>query len=116
MESISCHVTPLVINSLGADKQSYTDVRTEAILRNQARTCLWPAHAWFKNSLCKVNFGNPLVFIPSNISHPKIINIYYTCPGVNGTYALRYSTEAKKFIIIAHQERGTVSYTSELSS
>ena len=46
MGSISCHITPLVINNLGADTHTntHTEVRTEAILRNQAR-----AGAWFKN-------------------------------------------------------------------
>ena len=39
MESILCHITPLVINSLGADTNTHThvDVRTETISRNQAR-------------------------------------------------------------------------------
>ena len=45
MGSISHHITPLVIDSLGGGhthKQTYRSSRTEAILRNQAR-------AWFKN-------------------------------------------------------------------
>ena len=53
IEPISCHITPLVINSLrGGHTQTrtHTDVRTKLILRNQARAGLWPAHAWFKNS------------------------------------------------------------------
>ena len=62
MESISCHITPLVINSLGGrhtqtqthtqthtHKHTHTDVRTETILRNQAR-------AWFKNDAYYNNF------------------------------------------------------------
>ena len=49
MGSISHHITPLVINSLGGGHtnthtqiRTHTDVRTETILRNQA--C-----AWFNN-------------------------------------------------------------------
>ena len=50
MESISCHITPLVINSLGGGhRHTHKDIRTETILRNQASVALWPAHAWFKN-------------------------------------------------------------------
>ena len=57
MESISCHITPLVINSLGADTHTHThthtnthkDIHTETILRNQASVGLRPVHAWFKN-------------------------------------------------------------------
>ena len=46
MGSISHHITPLVIHSLGGGHinthtHTHTDVRTETILRNQA-------HAWFK--------------------------------------------------------------------
>ena len=53
--SISHHVTPLVINSLGADTQThehtytYTDIPTEKNLRNQVHTSLWSVRAWFKN-------------------------------------------------------------------
>ena len=46
MGSISHHITPLVINSLGGGhthKHTYRSSRTEAILRNQARTGLRPA-------------------------------------------------------------------------
>ena len=46
MRSLSHHIMPLVINSLGANTytntHTHTDVRTETILGNQA-------HAWFKN-------------------------------------------------------------------
>ena len=55
MGSISHHITPLVIDSLGGGhthKQTYRSSRTEAILRNQARAGLRPACAWFKN--CKI--------------------------------------------------------------
>ena len=38
MGSISCHIMPLVINSLGAGTHTYTDVCTETILRNQEHT------------------------------------------------------------------------------
>ena len=55
MGSISHHITPLVINSLGGGHthththaQAYRHSRTEAILRNQVLTGLWPARAWFK--------------------------------------------------------------------
>ena len=53
--SISRHITPLVINSLGADTQThrhthtYTDIQTEKNLRNQVHTSLWPVSVWFKN-------------------------------------------------------------------
>ena len=53
MGCISHHITPLVINSLGgghthASTHAYRHSQTEAFLRNQARTGLRPAHAWFK--------------------------------------------------------------------
>ena len=54
MGSISCHITPLVINSLGGGHthtNTHTDVRTETILRNQASAGLWPVRFWFKNTL-----------------------------------------------------------------
>ena len=49
MGSISHHITPLVINSLGGGHththtHTHAYIRTETILRNQAR-------AWFKNQL-----------------------------------------------------------------
>ena len=48
MGSISHHITPLVINSLGGG-HTHAYIRTETILRNQARAGLRPARAWFKN-------------------------------------------------------------------
>ena len=51
MGSISHHITPLVIDSLGGGhthKHAYGSSQTEAILRNQARAGLRPARAWFK--------------------------------------------------------------------
>ena len=61
MGSISHHITPLVINSLGGGDthththththtQAYRRSQTEVILRNQACTGLRPARAWFKNA------------------------------------------------------------------
>ena len=50
MGSISHHITPLVINSLGGrhtHKHANTILRTETIIRNQV---LKPVHAWFKNA------------------------------------------------------------------
>ena len=55
MRCISHHITPLVINTLGADThtnthmriRALTDVCTETILRNQVHTAMWPGHAWF---------------------------------------------------------------------
>ena len=53
-ESISHHITPLVIIALGADIQTHrhtrkhTNTQTKAISRNQARAGLSPACAWFK--------------------------------------------------------------------
>ena len=38
---------PLVIHGLGGG-HTHTYIRTEVILRNQARVGLWPARAWFK--------------------------------------------------------------------
>ena len=63
MGSISRHITPLVINSLGGghthtQTHTHTDVRTETISRNQARAGLRPARAWFNN----------------RISHPQLLN------------------------------------------
>ena len=52
MGSISHHITPLVINSLGGGHthtQAYRRSRTEAILRNLVRAGLRPACAWFNN-------------------------------------------------------------------
>ena len=53
MGSISHHIMPLVINSLGVDTHTHTQAyqrsRTEAIIRNQACAGLWPACAWFNN-------------------------------------------------------------------
>ena len=60
MGSISCHITPLIINSLGGghtqththtQTHAHTDVRTTTILRNQARAGLWLGHPWFKNCI-----------------------------------------------------------------
>ena len=34
----------------GADTHTHTYIRTNVILRNQARAGLWPARAWFKNT------------------------------------------------------------------
>ena len=64
MGSISRHIMPLVINSLGG-RHTHTHththihihkhthilmIRTGSILRNQVRTGLWPARTWFKNT------------------------------------------------------------------
>ena len=56
MGSISLHITPLVINSLGGGHtHTHTDVRTGTISRNQAR-------AWFKKRVeinhCNKKLGN----------------------------------------------------------
>ena len=63
MESILCHIMPLVINSLGGGHththtHTHTQthiqtIRTGPILGNQARAGLRPARAWFKN--CEIN-------------------------------------------------------------
>ena len=57
--SISHHIMPLVINSLGLDthvnKHSHARIQTfvtETILRNQAHGRRRPALAWFKNYVC----------------------------------------------------------------
>ena len=67
MGSISRHIMPLVIISLGhrhtqTDVRTHTHthththtqtciptIRTESTLRNQVCTGLWPAHTWFEN-------------------------------------------------------------------
>ena len=54
MQSISYHITLLVINSLwGGHTQihTHTDVCTEAILRNQVLAGLWLACTWFNNEI-----------------------------------------------------------------
>ena len=84
MGSISHHITPLVINSLGGGDTRILS-RIEAILRNQTRT-------WFKN-LC---FG-PLIgdmLLTSNGHSRDILpflrgkNIFYFVAMVNGPYSL----------------------------
>ena len=49
MRSISRHISPLVINSLGCGHTHarIPTIRTGSILRNQARTSHRPARAWF---------------------------------------------------------------------
>ena len=73
MGSISCHITPLVINSLGGGHthkhtNTHTDIRTGTISKNQARAGLWPAHAWF-NDLSNLNY------LASYVPHHR--NNYY---------------------------------------
>ena len=60
MGSLSHHITPLVINSLGGGHTpAYRHSQTEAILRNQARAGRRPARAWFKNTIqYKISTGN----------------------------------------------------------
>ena len=86
MGSISHHITPLVINSLGG-RHTHTQThtrkhthanthtrilsRTEAILKNQAHAGLWPACTWFKNH---------------NYSTGKIVCIYYIYPYKSRVY------------------------------
>ena len=59
-QSHRVHITPLVIHGLGGGHthtqththaHTHTYIRTEVILRNQARAGLRPARAWFKNTL-----------------------------------------------------------------
>ena len=52
-QSHRVHITPLVIHGLGGGHththtHTHTHIRTEVILRNQARAGLRPARAWFK--------------------------------------------------------------------
>ena len=52
MGSKSHHIMQLGINNLGADTHTHTNIHTETILRNQARTSHMPAHSRF-NNLCR---------------------------------------------------------------
>ena len=57
-QSYWVYITSLVINNqthTHTHTHTYRHSRTEAILRNQASTGLWPAHAWFSNdsNICK---------------------------------------------------------------
>ena len=49
MRSISRHIIPLIINSLGRGHTHIPTIRTGSILRNQAHACHRPVRAWFKN-------------------------------------------------------------------
>jgi len=51
--SISHHITPLVINSLGGGHTHMQTSQTKVISRNQACTGLQTARAWFKKHLMK---------------------------------------------------------------
>ena len=79
MGSISCHITPLVINSLGANtqthKHAYTHIQTSAqkhILRKQASARHRPAHTWFKTYL------HNYVLINSAFCLTRVL-LYYVC-------------------------------------
>ena len=80
MRSISRHITPLVIDSLGrGHTHTHTQariptIRTGSILRNQARAGLRPAHAWFNNHVHK--FKN--LFSQSDVKGKEIIIISLT--------------------------------------
>ena len=52
-KSYEVHMTPLVINSLGRGhtRTRIPTIHTGSILRNQACAGLWPARAWFKNTI-----------------------------------------------------------------
>ena len=57
MRSISRHIAPLVIDSLGGGhthEHTHTDVRTETILRNQVRRSAAGAHLVHLHTSCKV--------------------------------------------------------------
>ena len=79
MRSISHHITPLVINSLGGG-HTHTCVSIptfvdKAILRNQARAGLWPARVWFKNNL-RVYMKNKQPLVKGNL------NAHFLCNNV----------------------------------
>ena len=70
MGSISHHITPLVIDSLGGGhthKHTYRSSRTEAILRNQAR--VRPARAWFKKNAVSIKRMWYFASTPLSIRH-----------------------------------------------
>ena len=48
----------------------HTDIRTETILRNQARAGLWPACAWFNKI---ANYSNYAVLLCAVAMNMKII-------------------------------------------
>ena len=65
-QSHRVHITPLVIHGLGGGHthtQTHTYIRTEVILRNQARAGLRPARAWFKNSPSLMDLYSYLVIL-----------------------------------------------------
>ena len=70
MRSISCHITPLVINSLGHGhthtQTRIPTIRTGSILRNQAHAGLWPACAWLKTE--KKNLLNSMALFASSVA------------------------------------------------
>ena len=73
MGSISRHITPLVINSLGGghtQTHTHTDVRTETILKNQA--C-----AWFKteSAMCSLNHCLSSISVQTSILTLLIVHM-----------------------------------------
>ena len=89
MGSISHYITPLVINSLGGGHthtHTHTSIlsRTEAIIRNQARVGLRPAHVWFNKFTC-------LLIIPRNINAcTNVDDINLDCNEVFGNIQYPY--------------------------
>ena len=78
MRSISRHIMPLVINSLGGGHtHTHTQthiqtIRTGSISRNQARAGLWPVRAWFKkehNFICNYPAGDLATYNLSQYIH-----------------------------------------------
>ena len=72
--SISCHITPIVINSLGGG-HTHTHILTiytGSILRNQVCAGLRPACAWFKNVKKVRKFSETLILWTTRLMFFKL--------------------------------------------
>ena len=74
MGSMSCHITPLIINSLGENiyTRMHTDNCTKAIIRNQVNASLQPAYDWIKSKqyyVCALLPNGLLIFLKNSIKN-----------------------------------------------
>ena len=102
MGSISRHITLLVINNLGGGHththiHTHTHKHTYRHPRNQVSAGLWPARAWFKNTLHGNHLGwERLVSLANTCNStcqcfthqllPFIINCNYTCSSLTNIF------------------------------